>query len=177
MVLGSGRQRDARGMEPAEASRLLQEGLALLAPRAHAAGSTVLIEALPARVTNVVNTLEQAAALVRAVAHPGLSGMFDFHNCEDETAPWADLLAEHRGMIRHVHLNDPQGGYPCLARLSRAHLEEYRSAFRVLSERAYDGWVSLEVFQFEDPPERALAETRRALERIAAPASDEASGA
>jgi len=177
MVLGAGRQRAARGIEPAAAVDLLRQGLTLLAPHAHAAGCAVLLEALPAGITNVVNTLQQAAALVREVAHPGLAGMFDFHNCDDESASWAELLERHFGMIRHVHLNDPQGGHPCLQRLSPAQREAYRAAFRVLRERAYPGWVSLEIFRFDQPVGRVLAETRRALDQLAGPAGSEAAGA
>lgn len=170
MVLGSGRQRDALGIDATEALGHLQDGLAHLAPWAHAAACVVLIEALPARITRVINTLDQASALVRAVAQPGLAGMFDFHNCEDENLSWAELLERHLGMIRHVHLNDPQGGHLCLRRLGQAEIQAYRAAFRTLSDGAYDGWVSLEVFRFDLPPEQVLSETYRALERLAEPA-------
>lgn len=171
MVLGSGRQREARGIAPAQAVGLLREGLLALAPRARAAGATVLIEALPARVTNVINTMEQAAALVEAVAHPGLAGMFDFHNCAGEALPWARLLARHLPMIRHVHLNDPQGGAPSLQRLRRGEIDAYRRAFGVLRRGGYTGWVSLEVFRCDEPPEQALVNARRALESFTAGAA------
>jgi sugar phosphate isomerase/epimerase len=166
MVLGSGKQRDAQGHGREAARAVLVEGLAGLAPIAATASVRVLLEALPSAVTDVVNTLSEAREVIRAVGHPAVSGMFDFHNCRDETVPWDCLIARHRDLIGHVHLNETDGYHPSLApRVGRAR-SEYRPAFRALSAGQYAGWISLEIFRAEDPPETILAETRAFLNTL-----------
>jgi hypothetical protein len=72
----------------------------------------VLIEDLQAADTNMINTLDEASAFIAEVGCPAVAGMFDFHNCGDETLPWEQLIQRHGGLIQHVHLNTPEGGYP-----------------------------------------------------------------
>jgi len=171
MVLGSGKQRNTQGIDRETAWAVLVEGLANLAPASAAASVCFLLEALPAANTDLVNTLQEARQVIQAVGHPGVSGMFDFHNCRDETEPWDCLIARHRGMIRHVHLNEADGYHVSLARRPRRQHSEYGPAFRALADRRYDGWVSLEIFHAEDPPEIILAETRAFLDAMRHPAA------
>ena len=115
MVLGSGKQRSAQGLPPAEGCRILQDGLAALAPKVESAGVRLLLEALPARTTNTVNTLAEAGAVIGAIGRPGISSLLDFHNTTDECEPWDVLIRRHRDLIAHVHLNEVDGYHPSLA--------------------------------------------------------------
>ena len=166
MVLGSGKQRNAQGIGPEAARASLIEGLVELTPAAAAASVRILLEALPEAATDVVNTLQESQEVIRAVGHPGVSGMFDFHNCRDETEPWDCLIARHRGMIRHVHLNETDGYHPSGVVRPNRRRSEYAPAFRALSAGQYAGWVSLEIFHAEDPPETILEETRACLDTM-----------
>ena len=68
MVFGSPKQRSSTGgLAPAEATRLLTEGLADLAPHALERGVTILLEALPPSDTDVVTSLDEAARIVREI--------------------------------------------------------------------------------------------------------------
>src|SRR5215813_12427152 len=74
------------------------------------AGVTYCIEPLAAAETGFVNTVEEAAAIVREIAHPALKSMLDCSAAaRAETASIADLLRRWlpTGIIAHVHLNDP----------------------------------------------------------------------
>ena len=174
MVLGSGRQRSAQGLDRAVALDALTDGLASLAETAGAARIRLLLEALPASSTDVVNTLEEARAAIAAVGHPAVSGMFDFHNSRDETEPWEGLIERHGAIIHHVHLNEADGYHPSLVRRPGRRRSEFGPAFRALAARGYAGWISLEIFHAAEPPETILAETRAFLES-AAPAAGGAS--
>lgn len=172
MILGSGKQRDAQGIGREAARASLIEGLAKLAPAAAAASVWILLEALPETATDVVNTLREAQEVIRAVGHPSVSGMFDFHNCRDETISWDCLIARYGDMIHHVHLNEADGYHPSLATRPGRRRSEFEPAFRALADQRYDGWVSLEIFHAEDQPEEILAETQAFLDTMVSARGD-----
>jgi D-psicose/D-tagatose/L-ribulose 3-epimerase len=161
LVLGSPKQRNAVAVSPAEATKILRDELAALAESAVSCESKILLEALPSEATNVVNTLEEVRRIVQEIDHPGISAMFDFHNCVDEQRAWPELIREYHPMIRHVHLNTWEGGHP-----TPAQIPEYADAFRALSEVGYEGWVSLEVFTEHPEPEPLLEATKQFLDAV-----------
>lgn len=161
LILGSPKQRSTvPGQSPREAIDILSDELAVIAPFAAERRSPVLLEALSSDQTDVVNLLAEVEAIVRQIGNRGVDGMFDFHNCADETSPHATLIDRHIGMIRHVHLNDPQGNHPQPGDLS------YLPAFAKLRELRYDGWVSLEIFSVPEDPAEVLRQTAAFLREI-----------
>jgi sugar phosphate isomerase/epimerase len=159
MVFGSPAQRRATGgSTPAEATRRWIDGLASVAPHAAERGVTILVEALPASQCDVVQTLAEAAAIVRQIASPGIRTMFDTHNAIDEAEPHAALIAKYFDLIRHVHVNELDGRYP------GAGDYDFRPALQALRRLNYSGWVSVEVFDFEPGAERIAGESLRHLE-------------
>lgn len=84
----------------------------------------------------------------------------------DEVKAWDCLIEKHGSIIRHVHLNEMDGYHPSLASRPGRRRSEYGPAFRALSARQYAGWVSLEIFHAEDPPETILAKTRAFLDTV-----------
>jgi sugar phosphate isomerase/epimerase len=154
LVLGSPKQRSTmEGQSRREAIGLLTEELAAIAPFAAERGSPILLEALSSDQTNVVNLLSEVEAIVGKIGSPGVDGMLDFHNCADEASPHAVLVDRHIGMIRHVHLNDPDGGPPLPGN------RNYLPAFARLRALGYDGWVSLEIFSVPENPAETLRQT------------------
>lgn len=155
LILGSPKQRGTvPGQAPREATAILADELAAIAPFAAERGSPILLEALSSDQTNVVNLLAEVEAIVGRVGQRGgVDGMFDFHNCADEASPHAALIDRYIGMIRHVHLNDPHGDPPQPGDMS------YLPAFARLRELRYDGWVSLEIFSVPENPAEVLRQT------------------
>ncbi len=160
LVLGSPTQRRAVGISPERAVGYMREHLTELAPYAQDRNSRILIEALPATDTNVINTLEEARRLILGINHPGIGGMFDFHNSAAEERPWSELIEDHADTIQHVHLNEVDGSHP------RDGGSDFEPAFRSLIRIQYADWVSLEIFQQPDAPGVVLAETKRFLENM-----------
>jgi sugar phosphate isomerase/epimerase len=159
LVFGSPKQRSATGgLTPREATRHFADGLASVAPHAAERGVTILAEALPAGQCDVITSLDEAAALVRAINHPAIGTMFDCHNAVDETEPHASLLDRHYSLIRHIHVNELDGRYPGTGSY------EFRPIFEVLRRRGYTGWVSLEVFDFTPGAEVIARDSLRYLE-------------
>jgi len=159
MVFGSPKQRCATGgLTPPEASRNWAEGLAGVAPHAVERGVTVLVEALPANQCDVVQTLDEAVALVREVGSPAVRTMFDVHNAVDETEPHAVLVDRYFEYIRHVHVNEMDG------RHCGTGDYDYKPVLELLGRRRYAGWISLEAFDFTPGAERLAGESLRHLE-------------
>lgn len=159
MVFGSPKQRSATGgLTRAEATRNYIDGLAGVAPHAESRGVTVLVEALPANQSDVVQTLEEAVSIVKEIGSPAIRTMFDVHNAIDEKDSHADLVDRYFEFIRHVHVNELDGrhcgtgGY------------DFAPVFEVLARRGYGGWISLEAFDFSPGPERLAQESLRHLE-------------
>ena len=163
MVFGSPQQRGTTGgATREEATRRYQDGLAEVAPHAEARGVKILIEALPKNQTDVVLSLDEAAAIVRQIASPAIQTMFDTHNAVDEVEAHSILIERHFSLIRHVHVNETDGGHcgtgdypfaPVLATLKRLN---------------YQGWISLEAFDFKPGAERIANESLRYLEGVIA---------
>jgi D-psicose/D-tagatose/L-ribulose 3-epimerase len=160
LVFGSPKQRcTTGGLTREEATRNYVEGLAAVAPHAAARGVTILVEALPAGQCNVVQTLEEAAGIVRQIDSPGVRTMFDVHNAIDEKVPHAELVDRYFDLIRHVHVNEFDG------RHCGAGDYDFKPVFDTLRRRGYAGWISLEAFDFTPGAERLANESLRHLER------------
>ncbi len=147
MTLGSPAQRSSQGTTLDKALEYLTDGLTSVAGHFEGTGCRLLLEALPSEFTDVVNTLEETRSVIDGIGKPGIGGMFDFHNTDDESASWNDLIREHGDYIAHVHLNDAGGIAPVTM------TEEYRNAFIALGDIGYDEWLSLEIFT--EPPDSA----------------------
>lgn len=154
MVFGSPFQRSTTGgLTREQATRNYVEGLAETAPHAEGQGVTVLVEALPVQQSDVVQSLEEAVAIVQEIGSKAIQTMFDSHNAINETESHAVLVDRYFDYIRHVHVNEldgkhpPHGGY------------DFKPLFEVLRRRGYGGWISLEAFDFSFPPEQIVTES------------------
>lgn len=161
LILGSPKQRGAEGIDPKQAVDYLEEELDIIGNHAAMCGSKLLLEALPSAHTNVINTLEEVQELLSDLDNPGLSSMFDYHNCVDEKLEWAELIRRYAAIIEHVHLNTWEGEYPVPEQSG-----EYADSFRALSEIDYEGWISLEVFSAHPQPQMLLAQTKKFLDKV-----------
>jgi sugar phosphate isomerase/epimerase len=162
LVFGSPKQRSSTGgLTSAQAARNLAEGLAAIAPYAAARGAPVLLEALSPDQTDVVTTLDEAAAIVRGIGHAGVQMAFDTHNAMAEVEPHEVLLDRHFELIRHVHVNEMDGRQPG----SGAY--DFGPVLEVLHRRAYAGWVSLEIFGVAGDAAEIAASSLQYLESVA----------
>jgi sugar phosphate isomerase/epimerase len=118
----------------------------------------VLVEALPIEQCDVIQTLAEAAAIVQEIGSPAVRTMFDVHNAIDEAEPHAVLVDRHFDIIRHVHVNELDGRHCGTGNY------DFKPVFEVLRRRNYQGWVSLEAFDFTPGAETLASESLRYLE-------------
>ena len=146
MVHGSPAQRSvAAGDDSTAAWARARDALAQVAAEAEAAGVTYCVEPLAPRETNFVNTLEEAAALVRAVGSPALRTMIDTSAAaQAEREPVDALIARWMptGLIGHVQLNDVNGRGPGQG------AGRFGPILAALHRTGYTGAVSVEPFDY-----------------------------
>ena len=103
-------------------------------------------------------SLDEAAVYVKQIGSPAIQTMFDSHNAVDEMEPHAVLVDRHFDIIRHVHVNEMDGKHPGTGNY------DFKPVFAVLKKRGYQGWISLEVFDFSFGAENIAAQSLRYLE-------------
>ncbi|UCF97900.1 MAG: sugar phosphate isomerase/epimerase [Spirochaetaceae bacterium] len=160
LVLGSPKQRGSVGISREQAAANLEEGLGSLAEFTARRNCAILLESLSTNQTDVVNTLAEAEQSIKRIGHPAIQGIFDFHNCADEPRSWEESIEDHYPIFRHVHLNEVNGSWPGTGD------SDFLPAFKKLAEKGYSGWISLEIFQVPEDPERVLRETNDFLDRM-----------
>ena len=111
LVHGSPKQRQiAPGETLATALARLRDGLAQAASAAGKAGVIYCIEPLSRRETSLVNTIAEAADLVRSIGHPHLRTMIDCSAAGQTEAESIPSLIDRwlpTGLIAHLQVNDP----------------------------------------------------------------------
>lgn len=104
---------------------------------------TYCIEALTGKETNILNSISEALKMVADVDHPNFQTMVDTKAAAAENKPHVDVIAEAGKAMRHVHVNDPNLRGPGFGDL------QFASILRALKDRHYDGYISVEVFDFK----------------------------
>jgi D-psicose/D-tagatose/L-ribulose 3-epimerase len=146
LVHGSPKQRQiAAGETHAVALARLQDGLAQVALAAAKAGVTYCIEPLSRQETSVVNTIAEAAELVRSIDHPHLRTMIDCSAAGlTETEPVPSLIDRWlpTGLIAHVQVNDPNRRGPGQGAM------QFAPILAALQRQRYAGTIAVEPFDY-----------------------------
>ena len=127
------------------------DGSFSLAEYAQAQALTLAVEFLNRFECYFLNTLGDAAALVKAVDNSHFGAMFDsFHANIEEKDP-AAAIAAHGEVIRHVHISENDRGTP-----GSGHVD-FEALFKAFKARGYDGWYTIEAFGLALPDLAAAA--------------------
>ncbi|MGH6897416.1 MAG: sugar phosphate isomerase/epimerase family protein [Geminicoccaceae bacterium] len=147
LVHGSPKQRSvAPGQSKAEALENAKACFAAIAEDAEAAGVLYCIEPLAASDAELINTVEEAAAIVEAIGSAAVRTMID--TCaagRSERSPIPELI-EHwlpTGKVAHIHLNDPNRRGPGQGDL------RFGPILAVLQRHGYPGICAIEPFVYE----------------------------
>lgn len=131
--------------DPAEAARRGEAAWAAVAGDAAKAKVVYCIEPLAKGETDFVNTIAEAAAIVRRIDNPHLRTMIDTSAAgQAEAEPVADLVRRWMptGLIGHVQLNDRNRRGPGQGE------DRFLPAIRALRETNYAGWLAMEPFEY-----------------------------
>jgi len=148
MVLGSPRQRGRLGEPgPEQTWQWAAETLAGALPTAAERNVTLCIEPLGSDETDFVTTAEEGRRLVQQIDHPNFRLILDVKAMSTEARPIPDIVREQRDVLAHVHANDPNRQGPGGGAL------DFQPILGALCEIRYDGYVSVEPFEFDSDAE------------------------
>jgi D-psicose/D-tagatose/L-ribulose 3-epimerase len=146
LVHGSPKQRQiAPGETHAIALARLQDGLAQVALAAAKAGVTYCIEPLSRQETSVLNTIAEAAELVRSIDHPQLRTMIDCSAAgltEAESVPSLIDRWLPTGLVAHLQANDPNRRGPGQGEM------QFAPILAALKRQHYAGTIAVEPFDY-----------------------------
>jgi D-psicose/D-tagatose/L-ribulose 3-epimerase len=139
------------------------EGLQTVGRHAETREVTICLEPLNRFETYFLNTLEDAASLVRGIGAPNVKIHFDtFHSNIEEKHP-AEALRSIASDLGHVHISENDRGIP-----GSGHVD-WQGVLKVLKAIRYNGWMTIESFAQPEPDLAAAA----AIWRDVAPSGDE----
>ncbi|MEW4490462.1 sugar phosphate isomerase/epimerase family protein [Thalassoglobus sp. JC818] len=154
MVFGSPFQRNLEeGTDSQQAFDRAADVFKSAMPRIADRGVHLLMEPLTTKETDFINTCDQAAELIAAVNHPNFALHQDVKAMLGEGTPLPELIHKHRAITRHFHVNDSNLLGPGMGET------DYHPIFEALLESGYDGWVSVEVFDYSPGAEKITQES------------------
>ena len=164
LVLGSPKQRSTvDGASVDQATANLIESLAMVMPAVSDAGVTLCLEPLPLAETDVVTTCDEALAVIRAVGHPALRLVLDVKSLVAESRQThervPDIIRRVGGDVAYVQANDERRGHP------GSGPTDFVPICQALRDIGYDGWVSMEPFEFGPGPDTVAREGLACVER------------
>jgi D-psicose/D-tagatose/L-ribulose 3-epimerase len=143
LVHGSPAQRRTGG--DADAAARAEAAWAAVAADAQAAGVTYCIEPLAPRETDFVNTIAEAAAIVRRIHNPALRTMIDTSAAavaEPEPVAAAVERWMPTGLIAHIQLNDRNRRGPGQG------MDAFAPVLAALKRTGYKDWLAVEPFEY-----------------------------
>ena len=131
------------------------EALRAVSTVAGDAGVTVAMEPLPPSYTNFLSSAAEGRAFVDAVDHRACRLHLDVNAMSHEQIPIDEIIRASGEHLHYFHANDP-----CLLGPGMGDVD-YGPIRSALNDVGYDGWMSVEVFDYEPGPERIARERLR----------------
>lgn len=162
MVLGSPKQ---RSLLPGVSIHAAYDYAALVLdaamPAIGAAGVDLCLEPLAASETDFVNSIAEARSLIDRVGHPALRLHLDVKAMSaDPGGSVTELIARHGAEARHFHAQDPGN-----LRGPGMGATDFGPIVRALVSSGYDGWISVEPFDYSMGAETTARQSVECLRR------------
>ncbi|MGE3314703.1 MAG: sugar phosphate isomerase/epimerase family protein [Planctomycetaceae bacterium] len=144
MVFGSPFQRNVEpGMSQDQAYENAAEVFRGAMPQLAERGVRICMEPLTPKETDFINTCAEGLRLIRMVDHPN----FVLHQdvkamLGGETKSIPELIEEFAPIVGHFHVNDSNLLGPGMGET------DFAPIFRALARVKYEGWISVEVFDY-----------------------------
>jgi sugar phosphate isomerase/epimerase len=163
MVLGSPQQRNLLpGVTHDQAMQLAADCIRGALPTLEETGVVLAVEPLGPAEGDFLRTAELGEQLCRMLDSPHVRLHLDVKAMSSESIPIPEIIRSHAHLLEHFHANDPNKRGPGMGDL------DFVPIFRTLKEVNYQGWVSVEVFDYEPGVERLASESMEYMRRCLA---------
>jgi len=160
MVVGSPKQRNVlEGVSRQQAWDWTAATFRDAVKRAEDRGVTICFEPLSPVETNFINTAAEAIEFVKPFNSPAFKIILDVKAMCSEAKPIPQIIRESSPHFAHFHANDKNLKGPGFGEVDFAPLAT------ALREVDYNGYVSVEVFKFEEGPEVIASRSIEYLKR------------
>jgi sugar phosphate isomerase/epimerase len=167
MVFGSpGQRRVPVGATRSEATNWAAEAFRQAAPVFADCGVNLCVEPLAPAETDFITTVEEGLDLIRRIDHPNFKLHLDVKAMSAESRPIPELVRRYGGQAGHFHANDANRRGPGFGDT------DFKPIFRALKDSAYQGWVSVEVFDYTPDPVTIARESIAYMREQAGSGSD-----
>jgi sugar phosphate isomerase/epimerase len=147
MVFGSPKQRRIDERISRDQAELWAEAtVRRLIPRLEARNVRLAMEPLPPPEADLWLTADETWAFVERIGHPSVGLHLDVKSMCAEGDP-VDVIRQYGSRAFYFHANDANRRGPGFGDV------DFRRVLRALDEAGYDGWVSVEVFDYSPDPE------------------------
>jgi sugar phosphate isomerase/epimerase len=161
MVVGSPKQRNVLPeVSIGDATRWAAETFEASVRRAEKREVTICFEPLAPTETNFINTAEAALQFVQQIPSKAFQIILDVKAMCSEQKPIPQIIRELWPRFAHFHANDANLKGPGFGEV------DFRPIAAALKEVGYQGYVSVEVFKFEEGPEVIATKSIEYLKRV-----------
>jgi sugar phosphate isomerase/epimerase len=159
MVLGSPQQRNFSSDQSVDsamenAAETLRDVVAVL----EECDVQIALEPLGPQEGNFLNTAAEARTLQQMIGSEHVQLHLDVKAMSSEATPIEQLIRDNSDALLHFHANDPNRRGPGMGDV------EFAPIFSTLRDIRYDGWVSVEVFDYEPGVETLVGESMRNMQ-------------
>jgi sugar phosphate isomerase/epimerase len=137
----------APGLTPEQAWEFAAQTLSRAVRRAEERDAVICLEPLSPAETNFINTAAEAIRFAEQFHSPAMKIILDVKAMCSEAAPIPRIIRDSWPHFAHFHANDKNLKGPGFGEV------DFGPIARALVEAGYQGYVSVEVFKFEDGPE------------------------
>jgi sugar phosphate isomerase/epimerase len=161
MIVGSPKQRNVLpGVSFEQARDWAIDTFSDAVARAEERKVTVCFEPLGPSETNFINSAAEAIAFVRRLPSPYFQIILDVKAMSAEPAPIPQIIRQAWPHFRHFHANDPNLKGPGFGEV------DFRPIAAALNGVGYDGFVSVEVFNFDEGAETIASKSLAYLRQV-----------
>ncbi len=154
MVLGSPQQRNVpEGQSMQSAMENAAEVIAGAVKELESLGVRIALEPLGHEEGNFLNKAADARKLQAMIGSPNVQLHLDVKAMSDEGTPIDQIIRDNADAMIHFHANDPNRRGPGMGDV------DFKPIFNALRDIRYDGWVSVEVFDYSPGVETLVRES------------------
>jgi sugar phosphate isomerase/epimerase len=128
-------------------------------------GVKLCLEPLSPPEADFINTAQEGADLIGRIDHPAFWLHLDVKAMSTEDRPTPEVIRRFSRQMYHFHANDTNRRGPGFG------ATDFVPIFQALADVKYDGWVSVEVFDYSPDPETIARESIRYMRECEAKVS------